>query len=79
MLPKAVEIRPFALEDAGRVSALVRDVFDEHVSPTFEPEGIAEFHAHATPEALVERAATPTTSRCFSCGPHTWAWASPPR
>lgn len=61
MLPEAVEIRPLVPEDAERGSALVRRVFDEHVSSTFEPEGVAEFHAYAAPEALVERAATHRT------------------
>jgi hypothetical protein len=58
MPAEAVEIRPFAAADAEAVSALVRRVFDEHVSASFEPAGIAEFYAYAAPDALAERAAT---------------------
>lgn len=58
VLADAVEIRPFQSADAEAVSALVRRVFDEHVSPTFEPAGIAEFYAYTAPEALLERSRT---------------------
>ena len=61
MFAESIEIRPFSADDAKAVSALVRCVFDEHVSPSFEPAGIAEFYAYAAPEALVERSRTHRT------------------
>lgn len=61
MLAHAMQILPFAAADAACVSALVRRVFDEHVAASFGPEGIAEFYAYASPQALIERAATHRT------------------
>lgn len=57
-----VELRAFEPADADAVSAMVRQVFDEHVAPSFEPEGIAEMHSHLSPLAIAERA---TTHRTF--------------
>jgi predicted N-acetyltransferase YhbS len=59
--PPGVHIRSFQPGDAEPVSRLVRRVFDEHVSPTFEPEGIAEMHAHVSARAIAERAETHLT------------------
>ena len=58
MLPDAVEIRPFVSADAQAVTTLLREVFDEHVAPTFEPEGVVEIHRSFAPLALIERAQT---------------------
>ena len=55
MIPEAIVIRPFGPADASAVSSLVRQVFDAHVAASFEPEGIAEMHAHIAPEAIAER------------------------
>jgi len=66
MPPEAIEIRSFQPADAKAVSALIRQVFDEHVAPTFEPEGIVEFHAFASAQAIVERAATDQTFVAWS-------------
>jgi GNAT superfamily N-acetyltransferase len=55
---EAIEIRPFAPADARAVSALIGRVFDEHVAPTFAPEGIAGFRDYIRPEAIAGRAAT---------------------
>jgi GNAT superfamily N-acetyltransferase len=54
-------IRSFHPDDTEPVSRLVRQVFDEHVAPTFEPEGIAEMHAHFSANAIAERAETHLT------------------
>jgi predicted N-acetyltransferase YhbS len=61
MSAETIEIRPFTPADAGPVAALVRQVFDEHVAPSFEAEGIAEMHRHIAPEAIAERAQTHRT------------------
>jgi predicted N-acetyltransferase YhbS len=61
MLPETIQIRAFDPTNAAAISALTREVFDEHVSPTFEPEGIAEMHRHLAPEAIAERAKTHET------------------
>jgi predicted N-acetyltransferase YhbS len=61
-MAETIEIRTFKPADAQAVSDLVRQVFDEHVASTFEPEGIVEMHRHIAPEAIVERA---TTHRTF--------------
>lgn len=61
MNPKTIEIRRFTPGDADAVSALVRQVFDEHVAPSFAPEGIAEMHRHVAPEAVALRAETHDT------------------
>ena len=60
-IPDAVEIRRFRPGDALAVSRLVRCVFDEHVSPSFEPEGIDEMHRHISAEAIARRATTHAT------------------
>ncbi|MBN1660789.1 MAG: GNAT family N-acetyltransferase [Anaerolineae bacterium] len=60
-LPEAIEVRRFQPGDAAVVSAMMRQVFDQHVSPTFEPEGIEEMHRHVSAEAIAERAATHAT------------------
>jgi predicted N-acetyltransferase YhbS len=56
-----VQIRSFEPDDAAAVSAMAREVFDEHVSASFEPAGIAEMHRHVTPESIAQRAQTHTT------------------
>jgi cystathionine beta-lyase/cystathionine gamma-synthase/predicted N-acetyltransferase YhbS len=56
MEDKTIEIRPFEPDNAEAVSALIREVFDEHVSGSFEPAGVAEMHQHVAPESIVERA-----------------------
>jgi GNAT superfamily N-acetyltransferase len=61
MIPEAVEVRRFRLEEAGSVSALVQGVFDEHVAATFDPEGVAEMHRHVSPAAIARRAETHDT------------------
>lgn len=61
MIPEAVEIRRFRPEEAERVSALVRGVFEEHVAASFEPEGVAEMHRHLSPAAIAGRAETRDT------------------
>lgn len=54
-------IRPIVPADTGMVSVLVRQVFDEHVAPSFAPNGVAEMHAYIAPQAIVERARTHIT------------------
>lgn len=61
MVQPSVFIRAFAEDDGAVVSNLVRQVFDEHVAPGFEPEGIAEMYSFVTPEAIAERAQTQMT------------------
>jgi predicted N-acetyltransferase YhbS len=61
MIAATIEIHPFKPADAEPVSTLVRQVFDEHVAPSFEAEGLAEMHRHVAPEAIVERAQTHRT------------------
>jgi GNAT superfamily N-acetyltransferase len=61
VIPEAVEVRRFRAEEAGLVSALVRGVFEEHVAPTFEPEGVAEMLRHVSPGAIAGRAETHDT------------------
>ena len=56
-----MRIRPFRSSDAGTVSELTRRVFNEHVAPTFELEGIVDMHAHLRAEAIAERAKTHLT------------------
>jgi predicted N-acetyltransferase YhbS len=56
-----MQIRRFRPGDAEPVSRLARQVFNEHVAHTFEPEGIAEMHAHLRAEAIAERAKTHLT------------------
>ena len=58
---QGVTIRSFRSGDAEPVSRLARQVFDEHVASTFEPEGIAEIHAHFSANAIAERAGTHLT------------------
>ena len=60
-LPETIEVRRFRPADAAAVSALVRQVFDEHVAPTFQPEGIEEMHRHVSAEAIAGRAETHAT------------------
>jgi GNAT superfamily N-acetyltransferase len=60
-MSEAIEIRPFVPADAWAVSALIGGVFDEHVAPTFAPEGIAGFRNYVRPEALAGRAASHRT------------------
>jgi ribosomal protein S18 acetylase RimI-like enzyme len=55
------DVRPFAPADADAVARLVREVFDEHVAPDFEPEGIAEMYAYISAAAIAERAQTYST------------------
>jgi GNAT superfamily N-acetyltransferase len=57
----AITIQPFDQGTAVEVSALVRQVFDEHVAPSFGPEGVAEMHRHVAPEAITDRARTHST------------------
>jgi GNAT superfamily N-acetyltransferase len=61
MPSEAIEIRLFRPTEAEAVSALVREVFDQHVAPSFSPQGIAEMHEHLSPEAIAERARTHAT------------------
>lgn len=61
MPPRGMQIRRFRPGDAVAVSEMARQVFDEHVAPTFEPEGIVEMHSHLLPEAIAERAQTHLT------------------
>jgi len=56
MSPEAIEIRTFAPANAEAVSRLIHRVFDEHVAPTFEPDGIAEMYEFTSAEAITERA-----------------------
>jgi GNAT superfamily N-acetyltransferase len=62
MLSETIEIRPFdpadaeAISEAEAISAMILQVFDEHVAPTFEPEGVAEFHDFINADMLIERA-----------------------
>ena len=60
-LPDAVEVSRFRPADAAAVSALVRQVFDEHVACTFQPEGIEEMHRHVSAAAIAGRAETHAT------------------
>jgi GNAT superfamily N-acetyltransferase len=73
MNSETIEIRPFGAGDAEAVSALVRQVFDEHVAPSFEPEGIAEMHRHVSPGAIAERARTHQTFVAWQQVPGTAA------
>lgn len=57
----ALAIRPFTAADAEETANLAQGVFDEHVAPSFGPEGIAEMHAHLQAQAIAERARTHTT------------------
>jgi predicted N-acetyltransferase YhbS len=61
MSPRGFHIRRFRTGDAEAVSELACRVFDEHVAPTFEPEGIVEMHDHLRAEAIAERAQTHLT------------------
>ena len=61
MQSEATRIRRFRPADAEAISTLVREVFDQHIAPSFEPEGIAEMHEHFSPEAIAERAKTHAT------------------
>jgi GNAT superfamily N-acetyltransferase len=61
MASPTIDLRPFELADAEAVSAMVRQVFDEHVAASFERAGIDEMHHHVAPEAIVERARTHRT------------------
>jgi putative acetyltransferase len=61
-----IEIRRFDPRDAETVSRLVRQVFDEHVAATFEPEGVMEMHRHVDPTAIAERAETHMTLEAWS-------------
>jgi GNAT superfamily N-acetyltransferase len=56
MLSETIEIQPFDPVDAEEISDMILQVFDEHVAPTFEPEGIAEFHDFINADMLIERA-----------------------
>lgn len=56
-----IDIRSFQPADADAVSALVAEVFDEKVAPSFEPEGVAEMHAFIGPASIAERAGTRLT------------------
>ena len=56
-----IDIRPFTVANAQIVSSLARQVFEEHVAPDFEPEGIAEMHAFLAPEEIARRARANTT------------------
>jgi predicted N-acetyltransferase YhbS len=61
MPPRGMQIRRFRSSDAKAVSELTCQVFDEHVAPAFEPEGILEMRDHLRPEAIAERAMTHLT------------------
>ena len=61
MQDPAIDIRPFEPADAEAVSAMVRGVFDEHVSASFEPAGVDEMHDHVSPEGIIRRAQTHST------------------
>jgi predicted N-acetyltransferase YhbS len=56
-----MQIRRFRASDVEAVSELACRVFDEHVAPTFEAEGIVEMHDHLRAEAIAERARTHLT------------------
>jgi GNAT superfamily N-acetyltransferase len=66
-----MRIRRFCAADAEPVSVLARQVFDEHVAPTFEPKGVAGMHAHLRAEAIAERARTHLTLVALLPDPET--------
>lgn len=61
-----IEIRSFDPSHAESVSKLVRQVFDEHVAATFEPEGVVEMHHHVDPTAIAERTKTHMTLEAWA-------------
>jgi GNAT superfamily N-acetyltransferase len=61
IVPEVIEFRPLDPADACAISTLVRQVFDEHVASSFDPEGVSEMHRHIAPEAIAERARTHET------------------
>jgi predicted N-acetyltransferase YhbS len=61
MITDTIEIRPFRPADTDAVAAMVRQVFDEHVAPSFAPEGIAEMHQYVAAQAIAGRAKTHRT------------------
>ena len=61
MTRRTCHIQPFDPRDAKVVSSLVRRVFDEHVAPSFGPDGVAEMHTYVAPEAIASRALTHLT------------------
>jgi putative acetyltransferase len=56
-----IHILPLTPADAESVSALVREVFDEQVAPSFQPAGIGEMHDYASARAIAERSRTHLT------------------
>jgi len=60
-LAQAIDVRRFRPDDAAAVAGLVGRVFDQHVAPSFELEGIEEMHRHVSAEAIAERARTHAT------------------
>ncbi len=53
----AIEYRPMKADEAPAVSAMMIAAFDEFIAPDYGPDGIAEFHDFAAPEAIVGRMA----------------------
>ena len=61
MVQQPFQIQPFDPGDAAAVSSLACQVFDEHVAPSFGPEGVVGMHAYISADAIAIRATTHTT------------------